>query len=360
MPCEPNPAADQLTIFKAVVTFEPQSIVHIAIPMNDFGRGTQANARVGPDRNLREATDFEFDFSIDDFAVLIVIEQGFPPGPMVPGTQQIGIERVVVSIQKVLDSPLPNDPSSDEYQQAVTDYRRRWQRIAYRAYERFLQFFKFTLQVPLIETEVIGHAHSDAAFYLDDVKIDQPVYSGLIFDRIYPGARSRLSAEKLSHSNRDQLLQHLSEPNEATLLDKTRSHAQASICQQEYEMAVIQLAVVAEVATKNTLFKQDAIAAETFDYLYDKNKLSIPVVELIHGLTKRVYGESFKEKHSESYKSIDYLFRCRNKLVHRLSPNYRDDRGDLHSIDAETLDEWWHAVANLEKWLRTILANTEN
>ena len=49
---------------------------------------------------------------------------------------------------------------------------------------------------------------------------------------------------------------------------------------------------------------------------------------------------------------IDYLFRCRNKVVHRGNAVYRDARGKLREATNKNLEDWWIAALKLINWLK--------
>jgi len=111
------------------------------------------------------------------------------------------------------------------------------------------------------------------------------------------------------------------------------------------------LAIACEVAVKQVFFAKSSIAGEAYEYLESKRKVEVSVPELIDGAAKQAFGESFKTAHSPEFKSISYLFQCRNKIAHRGEAWYRDERGTRHEIDRDTLATWWQSVENLLGWL---------
>lgn len=114
---------------------------------------------------------------------------------------------------------------------------------------------------------------------------------------------------------------------------------------------VMELAMSAEIAVKQSFFAPATAAGEAFEYLEDKNQVRIGVVELLREPSKRAFGESFGAYDAAAFECIEYLFRCRNKVVHRGELAFRDRAGDPRIADRDTLREWFSAVLTLFDWL---------
>ena len=105
---------------------------------------------------------------------------------------------------------------------------------------------------------------------------------------------------------------------------------------------------------KRTFFAKASPAGAAFDYLEDKAKVSVRVLELLDVIAEEAFSRSYRKENGADYQYIDQLFRCRNKIAHRGELLFRDDHGATVQVDAKTVGIWWLAVANLKDWLETL------
>jgi hypothetical protein len=132
------------------------------------------------------------------------------------------------------------------------------------------------------------------------------------------------------------------------------SDAQTSIKDGNYRRAVLELAIACEVAIKRAFFGAATAAGAAFEYLEDKGKVNVRVIDLVDGPAQEAFSESFKKSHPSEYGSLDYLFRCRNKVAHRAVAQYRDEAGVVCVVDRPTLETWWAAVDTLFRWIEAM------
>ena len=113
------------------------------------------------------------------------------------------------------------------------------------------------------------------------------------------------------------------------------------------------MALAVEVMVKKKFFGSDVAVGAAFEYLEDKGKVNVRVVDLLHSTAVAVYKrESFKETNPNEYEHLDRLFRARNKVAHRGKTVFRDDKGKFHVVDDAILLLWWDVVTTLRSWLR--------
>jgi hypothetical protein len=93
------------------------------------------------------------------------------------------------------------------------------------------------------------------------------------------------------------------------------------------------------------------VATAAFDYLEDRGRINIRVIELLDGVAKHTFGESFKEAKLDAFHAIDFLFRCRNKVAHKGELSFRDDSGTKHRVDRKMLERWWASIDELMRWI---------
>lgn len=145
---------------------------------------------------------------------------------------------------------------------------------------------------------------------------------------------------------------HVFSGRNTTLTDELLSDAQSSALSHHLRRAVLELAISIEVFVKSTFFKREKIAGSAFEYLEDKGKENIKVIELLDGVSLYAFGESFRKHSPDAYRDIDYIFRCRNKIAHRGECKYRDDSGDWREVDIERLRSWWNSTLAMFNWLK--------
>lgn len=115
--------------------------------------------------------------------------------------------------------------------------------------------------------------------------------------------------------------------------------------------AVMELAIASEIAVKQAFFSPATAAGEAFEYLEDKNLYKVGAIELLGEPSRRAFGEGFKDYDAVAFEHLDYLFRCRNKVVHRGQLVYRDQSGIATTPDRVRVRAWLGAVLRLFKWL---------
>jgi len=84
--------------------------------------------------------------------------------------------------------------------------------------------------------------------------------------------------------------------------DQLLSDAQSAALSNNIRRAVLELVISIEIVVKGAFFKQSKIAGAVFEYLEDKGRETIKVVELLDGASASAFGESFKTTLPKSYK----------------------------------------------------------
>jgi hypothetical protein len=114
---------------------------------------------------------------------------------------------------------------------------------------------------------------------------------------------------------------------------------------------VLELAICAELMVKRAFFAKSSPAGIAFDYLEDKARVSVRVLELLDAVAEEAFSRSYRREEAARFRSIDELFRCRNKIAHRGELVFREDSGALIQVDGSKVESWWFAVAHLKSWL---------
>jgi hypothetical protein len=138
------------------------------------------------------------------------------------------------------------------------------------------------------------------------------------------------------------------------LYEEILADAQDAIYQDNSRRAVLEMAIAVEVVIKTKYFGHETVSGATIDYLEDKGRVNLKVIELIDTVAKQVFNSSFKEFDKDAFNNIDFLFRCRNKAAHRGELIYRDDQGKSHRVDKSILIIWWKSIFRLFEWLDSV------
>lgn len=216
---------------------------------------------------------------------------------------------------------------------------------------RFLRFFQYTLNTPLIRP-IPGWAHelSNPIWY-DSSGAELRGGTATVIAEPVPGIRGELGVKKLTPALTGALVAFLQAPQQPSLAQTLISDAQTAWFEGNLRRAVLELAICTEVMVKRKFFAKASPAGAAFDYLEDKAKVSVRVLELLDAVAEEAFSRSFRKEDPTQFRRIDELFRCRNKIAHRGELVYRSDSGDLIKVDAATVESWWHSVAHLKSWL---------
>ena len=228
----------------------------------------------------------------------------------------------------------------------------KYREVALVAVNRLIRFFKFRLHNPLLYE--LGPHESDFQNPKWTNEADQKIDPGIMhfIARAAPGlGSSEFGVRHLTSAVDLDLQKALEIDAKPDLTEELLSDAHTAIFQKNFRRAVLEMAMSCEIAIKQTFFSKPTPAGIAFEYLEDRGRINITVLELIDAVAKQVFGESFKDLNKAAYESIDYLFRCRNKVAHRAEVVYRDDRNVLHKIDLPTLNQWWESIGMMFEWL---------
>lgn len=231
----------------------------------------------------------------------------------------------------------------------LDDYKSAAREIA----NKVLDFFRYCLLTPSVRRIVRwDQALASPVWYNargedlgpSRVAVAQPV----------PGIRGELGVQKLTQDRLPDLAQYLNASDEPPLELALLSDAQTAWFEDSLRRTVLELAICAEVMVKRRFFAAASPAGAAFDYLEDRSKVSVRVLELLDPIAAEAFARSYRTEFPDHYKRIDFLFRCRNKIAHRGELTYRDDSGQSHQATKTEVAEWWASVAHLRTWLGSL------
>lgn len=175
----------------------------------------------------------------------------------------------------------------------------------------------------------------------------------IIFPPI-PGLDGQLGSQKLIPNELPSLQKFIEAPTEPSLAYSLLSDAQSAWFEDNLRRSVLELAICAEVMVKRKFFAKSSPAGAAFDYLEDRSKVSVRVLELLDVVAKEAFSRSYKDEEPDIFKNIDHLFRCRNKIAHRGELIFRNDSGQTILADKAIVEVWWNSILSLKKWLDSI------
>jgi len=231
--------------------------------------------------------------------------------------------------------------------------------VSYFKYEKRNPHLRKISQIDLLKQEHEFHNPEWSTLDGEPFSVfDSPIQSGIIS---IPGIGflqdNFFGITAFNDESIETLRQHVFSGKDITLTDELLSDAQSSALLNNLRRAVLELAITIEVFVKNNFFKREKIAGSAFEYLEDKGKENIKVIELLDGASMYAFGESFRKHAPNAYKDIDYIFRCRNKIAHRGECKYRDDSGVWHEVNFELLREWWASTLTMFNWLQEAITS---
>jgi len=228
----------------------------------------------------------------------------------------------------------------------------KYREIAVKAANRAIRFFKYRLHNPLLHEISSREQDFQNPKWVDEVGQEYQTGMMSFIARMAPGLGfPEFGIKKFTPAEDSELQKALQNDVTTELQEELLSDAQAAIFQNNLRRGILEMAIGCEVAIKQTFFQKSTVAGSVYEYLEDKRRINVSVIDLLDGVAKQAFGESFKDADEAAFRNIDFLFRCRNKVAHRGEITYKDDEGVSHAVSKDTLREWWKSVEILLDWL---------
>jgi len=272
-----------------------------------------------------------------------------------------GYDQIVLKVAK--DEPeappraTPDEHGQIDYAKNDAFYRQRSEEyvaIARCCVDRLTRFFKYRLRNPiLLELNPEGSSYSIKQWTDQD---GNRLHIGpfILTIKKTPGSFGEFGAKALDPDSFELLKKALTKPVETALYEEVFSDAQRAIIEDNFRRGVMELAIACEIAVKNRFFAGGSPAGAAFEYLEDKSQVRATVLNLIDKIALEAFNRSFRNEQLKNYESIDFLFRCRNKVVHRGELCYRNDKGKKININRAIITQWLDAADALVSWLKEL------
>jgi hypothetical protein len=300
-----------------------------------------------------------FQITIDDFDISISIPNRFVSGVRSKAerlmTRTCYMLEVSVSRDELEAPPPPGhtDRGGIDYTVQSTYFGLRTERYASMAAEalnRFFLFLRHRLRQPLLEPITHRNPALLNPSWFDETGAEAGKGAGVF---VVPDVPRRFGVIPLEAKHYNRLTRALGRRLVPKLYDELLSDAQATALRGNLRRAVLELAVACEVAVKRKFFGRSS-GGRTIEYLEDKRRFQVPVVELIGKAADDVFGHTFKSAHPAAYTDIENLFHCRNKVAHRGQPIFRPQNMPVQTVTPEILGQWLSSARALFLWLKKL------
>jgi hypothetical protein len=202
---------------------------------------------------------------------------------------------------------------------------------------RLIVYFKYVLRTPLIEKLTL-------------FSLPVPEWRDENGDVVETGMQQLKATwdppaylEHTLQPQADASLQYfLENPAEPTLVAEILLDAMGAWKQGNLRRAVIEAAVCAEAATRESF---------TFPYVAVETEPLASIPELVGRMARAVSGVGFDTLCPNSFKGLGLLFRTRNKGAHEGKPYYIEDDGTRGTVTRNQCAQWIRSVEILLGWL---------
>jgi hypothetical protein len=264
-----------------------------------------------------------------------------------------GISTIRISVSQPETEPYPED--FDERNSYLEPRLRAYADVATTITNRLIRYFKFTLGNPLLQEvrpEVLRASNPE---WTDEngVPLRPPFFH--VRAQGFPGLlhSTAFSIKAFTPEQSHELMEALGTNTSYELYEELMVDARASVVQGNFRRAVLEKAIACEVTTKQLFFKKATPAGDAFEYLEDKARINVSVLELLDKVSDRAFGKGFRQSYPEDWQNIEYLFQCRNKVAHRGVLRYNNQQGIPQNVDIGTLKAWWDSLETLIAWVRS-------
>jgi hypothetical protein len=264
-----------------------------------------------------------------------------------------GISTIRISVSQPETEPYPED--FDERNSYLEPRLRAYADVATTITNRLIRYFKFTLGNPLLQEvrpEVLRASNPE---WTDEngVPLRPPFFH--VRAQGFPGLlhSTAFSIKAFTPEQSHELMEALGTNTSYELYEELMVDARASVVQGNFRRAVLEMAIACEVTTKQLFFKKATPAGDAFEYLEDKARINVSVLELLDKVSDRAFGKGFRQSYPEDWQNIEYLFQCRNKVAHRGVLRYNNQQGIPQNVDIGTLKAWWDSLETLIAWVRS-------
>jgi len=225
--------------------------------------------------------------------------------------------------------------------------------IAAKVFRRLIRFFKYKKGMPFLSEQGGSVERFPLPVWSDENGKEIWKSESRVFVVPYiPGFyEPEFGIKKFRKSDDVKLVKAIENDSRVALHEAILSDAQSAILRSDLRRGILEMAIACEVAVKQTFFAESTVSGSAYEYLENKGRVKVRVIELISRVAAYTFGESFKQANEVAYRDIDFLFRCRNRIAHRGEVAYRDDQGKWHQPDSQTLKGWWKSIEELLGWL---------
>ena len=231
-----------------------------------------------------------------------------------------------------------------------------YRRISLEAANRVIRFFRYEMRTPsLLEFINSNQDFRNPQWTNEAGEEIQPGIIEFVVTGLRPRGPRLVGEKDFTEAEDDKLRYALQNDVDIEMHMEFLADAQTAIKIGKLRRAILEMAIACEVAVKGAFFAKSTTAGAAYEYLEDRGRVRVSVIELIHVVAKEAVGQGFKDVDPDAYQDINYLFQARNKVAHRGLMIYRDVGGTKREVDRPTLEAWWASVDILMSWIDTTL-----
>jgi len=308
---------------------------------------------------LTGSDGFNVEYSIDEYIVKVNFNVNPDLGSTINTNTGRGLYRVdkivIIATKEVTstpDIPLTEGGGRDftTLHPYFNEHRPDYSKVIMKVFKKIILYFKYVLNQPFLDDVTFKNNKFGSLQWFDDAGRE---YGSLVISitSTFISINESFDIKPYQEENHNKLLDYLAHDSKIDLQYQLLSDAQAALIGGNLRRGVFEMAVVCELSVKRTFFSKNSFSGDAFEYLEDKGKVKISVLEFISKVACEVFGESFKVAYSDDFENIEYLFRCRNKIAHRGELTFKDINGTLQEATDAMAKKWYLSVRCLLMWL---------
>lgn len=188
---------------------------------------------------------------------------------------------------------------SPYFDERLPEYRS----VAFCIYKRFIKYFKYVLKNPLLDE--LKYREEDFANPIWFDENGSELRSGTIklFSKLIPGMSGdeHFGIRSFSPDLKNDFEEGLEKDLTPLLHQEILVDAQSAILEDNFRRGILEMAIACELAVKQLFFTKTTPAGSAFEYLEDKGKVQVTVLEFISRVSEDAFGVSFKTESPEDY-----------------------------------------------------------
>jgi len=197
--------------------------------------------------------------------------------------------------------------SYEERRRYFNELKPAYRQSAWEVLDRAVRFFKYHLHNPNLS--LVNQYGSDFQnpVWIDECgnKIENNEWFG-VMTPLPP--LSRFGVRSFSSHDDSDLVNALRNPISPDLIEELLSDAQSAAFQNNLRRSTLETAIACETAVKQAFFAKATPSGTAYEYLEDKGKVHVTILDLIHFVAKQAFGKVSKKMRSPTITIMIFFF----------------------------------------------------